>query len=72
MNNNNFTNNSTSYEIYNSSTSTIDATNNWWGTTDETVIQNRIYDYNDDFNLGVVNYLPYLTEPNPDAPPMQK
>ncbi|MCB0185255.1 MAG: hypothetical protein KDE31_13365, partial [Caldilineaceae bacterium] len=33
------------------------ATNNWWGTTSNTVIDAAIQDYNDDFNLGVYRYL---------------
>jgi parallel beta-helix repeat protein len=47
----------------------ITAANNWWGTTDTSVIAQKIYDYNDDFNLGKVNYTPFLTAPNPQAAP---
>jgi parallel beta-helix repeat protein len=46
----------------------IDAPNNWWGTTDKQAISDSIYDYNSDFNLGKVNFTPFLTEPNPNAP----
>lgn len=42
---------------------------NWWGTTDTATIDQKIYDYNDDFDLGKVNYTPFLTEPNPQAMP---
>ena len=49
--------------------SNIVATNNWWGTTDTAVIDQKIYDYNDDFNLGKVNYTPFLTSANPQAVP---
>jgi parallel beta-helix repeat protein len=47
----------------------IAASNNWWGTTDIATIDEKIYDYNDDFNLGKVNYTPFLTEPNTQAVP---
>ncbi|MBN1357416.1 right-handed parallel beta-helix repeat-containing protein [Candidatus Bathyarchaeota archaeon] len=47
----------------------IAAANNWWGTTDTAVIDQKIYDYNDDFNLGKINYTPFLTAPNPQAVP---
>jgi len=40
-----------SYEV-------IDATNNYWGTTDTSVIDSKIYDYYDDVSLGKVLYLP--------------
>ena len=49
-------------------TNDIDATNNWWGTTDSAVISQSIYDYNSDFNLGRVNFAPILTALNPSAP----
>jgi outer membrane protein assembly factor BamB len=41
---------------------------NWWGTTNKTIIDEKIYDYYDHFSLGKVFYLPRLTEPSPDAP----
>ncbi len=47
----------------------IDATYNWWGTTDTAEIDQNILDYYDDYNLGEVNYTPFLTEPNPNALP---
>ena len=48
----------------------VAASNNWWGTTDTAVIDQKIYDYYDDanFNLGKVNYMPILSSPNSDAP----
>jgi len=46
----------------------IDASNNWWGTTDTFVIDDLIYDYYDDFEEGKVNYIPILNSPDPDAP----
>lgn len=47
----------------------VDATNNWWGTIDQTAISNSILDNKDDFNLGNVNFAPFLTEANPQAMP---
>lgn len=41
----------------------INAENNWWGTTDESMIQLMIDDGNDQPGLGIVDYEPYLTEP---------
>jgi len=48
--------------------SDIDASFNWWGTTDSEAISQKIHDKKDDFNLGVVTYIPFLTAPNPQAP----
>jgi hypothetical protein len=50
-------------------TSNLNATYNWWGTTDTFTIAESIYDYKEDFNLGKVNFEPFLTEPNPQATP---
>jgi subtilisin family serine protease len=47
---------------------TVDARNNWWGTTSSAAIQQRIWDFNDDYNLGTVLYSPVLTEPSALAP----
>ena len=44
------------------------ATNNWWETTDEDLISERIYDYYDDFNRSKVIYKPIATAPIPEAP----
>lgn len=41
----------------------VDATNNWWGTTNETDIQEIIYDYYDDFELLKATYKPFALEP---------
>jgi parallel beta-helix repeat protein len=46
----------------------IDAANNWWGTTDAAAISQSIFDNKNDFNLGKVNFVPFLTAPSPDAP----
>lgn len=71
VNNNNIFNNSAYYEVYDSDQqggTNITATNNWWGTTDDTSIQNKIYDWFDDNTLGIVNYSPYLAKPDTAAP----
>lgn len=46
----------------------VNASNNWWGTTDEGLIQEGIYDYYDDLTLPKVMYKPYATAPIPEAP----
>ena len=47
----------------------VNATFNWWGTTDETIISQSVIDNKNDFNLGTVNYKPFLTAPNSEAMP---
>ena len=42
--------------------------NNYWGTATESEIQSLIYDYDDDFELGEVDYDPYLSALDTDAP----
>lgn len=54
--------NNSEYDIH-ASKYDIDATYNWWGTTNETAIDEHIYDYYDDYNLGKVFYKPYLVPP---------
>jgi len=49
--------------------SAINATYNWWGTTNTTEIGQSIHDYNDDFTLGTVTFDPFLTEPNTEITP---
>jgi len=55
-------NNKGSYEVKNTG-SNINATYNWWSTTNETLIRQRIYDYYDDPSLGKVSYVPFLNSP---------
>lgn len=57
---NNFDNNS-SFNIENLSVKNISANNNWWGTTDLTTISNKIYDYYDNINYGIVSYPSFLS-----------
>ncbi len=60
--------NSSEYNLKLSGALNVDASNNWWGTTDVQAINQSIYDSKYDFNLGTVNFVPVLTGPNPDAP----
>lgn len=51
---------------------TINMTYNWWGTTNTSIIDQKIYDQKDDRRLCLVNYTSFLTSPavSPDiAPP---
>ena len=54
---------------YTSTAPNINAANNWWGTTDISVINQTIYDHKDNFNLGTVTFTPILTASNPEAMP---
>ncbi|TRX37297.1 T9SS type A sorting domain-containing protein [Flavobacterium sp. ZT3R18] len=58
IDNSNFYDNTT-YNIQNKSSKNITAINNWWGTTNTTAINNSIYDYYDNINLGQVDYTNY-------------
>ena len=51
------------YDVKNSFPNDINSTHNWWGTTNATLIDERIYDYYDDFNVGKVFYKPFLVPP---------
>ncbi len=52
-------------------TTTIDATYNWWGTTDTQTINQTIRDYKTNPSVGQVNFTPFLLELNPQAPALQ-
>lgn len=67
--NNIYNNNNASIKLSWAASHDVNATLNWWGTTDASTIDKSIYDFNDDFNLGKVNYTPLLTAPNPQATP---
>jgi hypothetical protein len=54
-----------------SNTTTIDATYNWWGTTDTQAINQTIRDHKTSPSVGQVNFTPFLNEPNPQAPATQ-
>ena len=49
----------------------VDAANNWWGTTDAQAINQTIYDNKNSNTLGRVNFVPFLSAPNPSAPSIQ-
>ena len=65
----NYNNIEGSISLIERATTDADATYNWWGTTDETVITQSIVDSKNDFTLGKVNFTPFLTEANPQAIP---
>jgi hypothetical protein len=65
MNNNIFENR---VNLYWGLSNNIDVTNNWWGTVDPQSINQTIGDSKNDFNLGTVNFVPFLIEPYPQAP----
>ncbi|MCB0085599.1 MAG: right-handed parallel beta-helix repeat-containing protein [Caldilineaceae bacterium] len=44
----------------------IDTTENWWGTTDSSLISAMIYDYYDNFEVGKLIFDPYATAPYTD------
>jgi hypothetical protein len=47
----------------------IDATQNYWDTLDTDIIDQMIWDRNDDITIdNYISYLPILTEPHPDTP----
>lgn len=56
------------FSIYlETSSNNFDFKHNWWGTTDTQAINLTIRDFKYDFNSGKVNFIPILTEPNPQA-----
>jgi len=56
------------YQFKNYQSDDVNATNNWWGTTDNDIINASIFDWQDDPNKGIVTYLPKLGSPSPCAP----
>jgi hypothetical protein len=56
--------NTYSYDIRVSQKGTIDATNNWWGTTNASIISSKIQ--------GTANFVPFLNTENPQALPNAK
>ena len=65
---NNLEGNTGAYDIQNLTTNDIPADGNWWGTTDAFAISQRIYDFDDDYNLGEVLYAPAAAGPVQSAP----
>jgi len=60
--------NNSNYNLYLATSANLNATYNWWGTTNTTAISQSIYDYYEDFNLGIATYVPFLNETNPYVP----
>ena len=54
---------------YGSTAPNVNAADNWWGTTDLSIINQTIYDHKDNFNMGTVTFTPILTAPNAQAAP---
>jgi hypothetical protein len=46
----------------------LNVPNNWWGTSNPQAINQTMHDFKNDFRLGVVNFVPFLTQLNPAAP----
>jgi hypothetical protein len=68
ISNNNIQNIDYNVQLQQGASNDIDVINNWWGTTDTQLINQSMFDNKNDFNLGKVNFVPFLTAPNPDAP----
>ena len=68
LNYNNIFSNTSTYELWNGGSSNLDAKNNWWGTTDDSTIQGKIYDWIDDTTKGLVDYSPFETTLRTDCP----
>src|SRR3990167_8520480 len=71
FNYNNLFNNAATYELWNAnaqSSSNLDAKNNWWGSSDDATVQDKIYDFVDDSTKAIVDYSPYATSIRTDCP----
>ncbi len=71
LDSNNILSNAAFYELYNGNaqgSGDVDATNNWWGTSNDAGVQTKIYDWFDNGSQAVLNYSPYLTTPDTAAP----
>ena len=66
---NNNLENDGNYSFYLFTGNNVDATSNWWGTTDTQTIENSIWDSTFEPYDGTVSINPILTAPNPEAQP---
>ena len=66
--NNNIQDN-TQYDLKLQSPNDLALPNNYWGTTDTAAINQKIFDYKHDFNLGHVTITPILSSPVPQYSP---
>ena len=64
---NNFENNNYNYYVAGEGFN-VNVPQNWWGTTNETIISQTIHENKNDFDLGTVTFIPFLTTPNTVAP----
>jgi hypothetical protein len=62
---------STQYNLGMSTQNAADVTYNWWGTTDNSVINQTIYDNKNSTSLGKANFTPFLNASNPAAPALE-
>lgn len=69
--NNSLVNNAT-YSLENLSWQDITTTNNYWGTTDKSQIEEKIYHYRDNINYGMVNYTSYKNAPPRALPTIER
>ncbi len=68
---NNFDGNTNNIYLDQSTPNNVNATYNWWGTTDVAAINQTMHDLKNEFTLGTVRFIPFLTAPNPQASPNQ-
>jgi hypothetical protein len=71
FNQNNIFNNIATYELWNDNaqgSADVNAESNWWGTSVESEVQAKIYDWFDDSEKGIVDYSPYEIAMRTDAP----
>ena len=56
------------YDVVIVSSDDVSGTLNYWGTTSSVNILDQVYDWYDDSNRGKLRYIPYLQDPDPEAP----
>ena len=65
---NNIQNNSQNSIYLEDARGDVDATANWWGTIDTQLINLTIHDRKNEPKLGIVTFVPTLSDPVPEAP----